>query len=108
VPPEICARIRFVLDRLTREDFLPRVGETFRVAESGIDLVLTEAAGFSTPGAVAGPRKAPFSLLFRGPKQPILPQRIWALENETLGRLEIFLVPIGPDAGGMRYEAVFN
>ena len=97
-----------MLDRLTRDDFLPRVGETFRVAESGADLVLTEAAGFSTAGAGAGPRKAPFSLLFRGPKQPVLPQRIWALENEALGRLEIFLVPIGPDADGMRYEAVFN
>ena len=97
-----------MLDRLTREDFLPRVGETFRVAESGADLVLTEAAGFSVPGAGAGPRKAPFSLFFRGPKQPVLPQRIWALENEALGHLEIFLVPLGPDAEGMRYEAVFN
>ncbi|MFI5120546.1 MAG: DUF6916 family protein [Thermoanaerobaculia bacterium] len=95
-----------MLDRLTREDFLPRVGETFRVAESGADLVLIEATAFS--GAGAGPRKAPFSLFFRGPKQPVLPQRIWALENEALGRLEIFLVPIGPDADGMRYEAVFN
>lgn len=95
-------------DLLTREVFLPRVGETFRVAEGGADLVLTEAADLSVRGAGAGPRKAPFSLLFMGPKQPVLPQRTWALENEALGRLEIFLVPIGPDAGGMRYEAIFN
>lgn len=97
-----------MLDRLTREDFLPRLGETFRVAEAGVDLVLAEAAGLSVGGAAAGPRKAPFSLLFRGPKQPVLSQRIWALDNVALGRLEIFLVPIGPDADGVQYEAIFN
>ena len=95
-------------DLLTREVFLPRVGETFRVAETGADLVLAEAASLAVHGASAGPRRAPFSLLFRGPKQPVLPQRIWALENEALGRLEIFLVPIGPDREGMQYEAIFN
>jgi len=96
-----------MVDVLTREDFLPRVGETFRVGETGTDLVLTEAASLAARGASAGPRRAPFSLLFRGPK-PVLPQRTWALENEALGRLEIFLVPIGADADGVRYEAIFN
>jgi hypothetical protein len=41
---------------------------------------------------------------FRGPSLPVLPQRIYALEHRTLGRLEIFLVPIG--AG--QYEAIFT
>jgi hypothetical protein len=53
-------------------------------------------------------RRAAFSALFRGPIRPVLPQRIYRLTNETLGTLELFLVPIGPDADGMRYEAVFN
>jgi hypothetical protein len=37
-----------------------------------------------------------------------VPQGIYKLENEKLGALEIFLVPIGPDEKGMRYEAIFN
>jgi hypothetical protein len=59
------------------------------------------------PDGQANPRES-FSLVFRGPPGPALPQRLYALEEESLGKLEIFLVPIGPDASGQRYEAVFN
>ncbi len=38
-----------------------------------------------------------------------LQQRIHALEHPQLGRLELFLVPVGPGPDGVpRYEAVFN
>lgn len=62
-----------------------------------------------TPGGepVDPTLRAPFSLLFRGPPEPILPQAIYALEHATLGVSEIFLVPLAPDADGTRYEAVF-
>jgi hypothetical protein len=53
-------------------------------------------------------RRQPFSVVFRGPNEPVLPQRIYTLQNETLGSLDLFLVPIGPDDEGMRYEAVFT
>jgi hypothetical protein len=52
--------------------------------------------------------REPFSLVFAGPAAPVLPQSIYRLENDDLGALEIFLVPIGRDAGGTRYEAAFN
>ena len=55
-----------------------------------------------------GPRKQPFSLYFRSPQRGVLPQAIYQVEHEQMGPLEIFLVPIGPDEKGMRYEAVFN
>ena len=57
-----------------------------------------------------GPRAEPFSAYFLGPKSPILRQRIFKVEHDQMGTLELFLVPIGPDprAGGMIYEAVFN
>jgi hypothetical protein len=99
-----------MLDRLTVADFKGRTGETFRIADpkGAIDVVLAEATDLSLRAAPPGSRRAPFSLIFRGPPKPVLPQRTYALENETMGRLEIFLVPIGPDAEGMRYEAVFN
>ena len=53
-------------------------------------------------------RQQPFSLLFRGPREFILPQKIHSMEHESLGKFEMFLVPIGPDEIGQRYEAIFN
>jgi hypothetical protein len=57
--------------------------------------------------AVHGSRTQ-FSLVFRGGPDPPLQQRIYCLEHEQLGALDLFLVPLGPDAAGQRYEAVFN
>jgi hypothetical protein len=59
-------------------------------------------------GAGAGLSRSPFSLVFRGGPSPPLPQRIYRVEHEALGALDIFLVPIGPDEVGQRYEAVFT
>ena len=52
--------------------------------------------------------RAPFSLVFRAPPETMLPQQIFAVEHDDMGILEIFLVPIGPDHEGMRYEAIFT
>jgi hypothetical protein len=30
------------------------------------------------------------------------------VEHTTLGRFDLFLVPLGPDDAGARYEAVFS
>jgi hypothetical protein len=38
----------------------------------------------------------------------LLPQRIYRLEHDELGALDLFLVPIGRDDSGVRYEAVFT
>lgn len=100
-----------VLDKLTVEEFRGQVGKPFRlmpVEAPAIEVVLTEARDLSLASSVPGAKRKPFSLVFRGPSGPVLPQRIYALENEALGRLEIFLVPIGADTDGVRYEAIFN
>jgi hypothetical protein len=101
--------MRRMLESLKIEDFLERVGDEFRLEgpSGAVPLTLAEATDLSRPEA-PGPRRSPFSLIFRGPLAPVMPQRTYALEHASLGRLEIFIVPIGPDASGMRYEAVFN
>lgn len=88
------------------------IGQPFRIALSDgeIELSLAEAksivAGRAEPAA--GERK-PFSLLFRGgPPDRYLPQATYSLEHAALGALPIFLVPLGPDQQGMRYEAIFT
>jgi hypothetical protein len=37
-----------------------------------------------------------------------LQQHIYRLEHEQLGALALFLVPLGPEQGRMRYGAIFN
>ena len=99
-----------MLEDLTRESFAPHVGSEFRLPVEGrasVSLTLIEATALGPPRAGA-PARAPFSLVFRGPRAPMLPQRIHRLEHDALGPLEIFIVPIGPDGEGMRYEAIFT
>jgi hypothetical protein len=102
-----------MLDRLTVESFAPTVGELYALDDDELgrlELELLEARTHA-PGAPptdAGGVRSPFSLLFRGPREPVMPQRIRRLEHGALGRLELFLVPVGQDEAGTRYEAVFG
>jgi hypothetical protein len=100
-----------MLERLTCADFARDVGTTFRLEwgdARGIPLVLVEAK--EVPGRAGSPDapRTPFTLVFRGPAEPVFPQRTYALAGPASGRLEIFLVPVGRDAAGVLYEAVFN
>jgi hypothetical protein len=49
-----------------------------------------------------------FSLFFHGPPDPFMPQAIHKLKNERMGEVSLFLVPVGQDREGFRYESVFN
>jgi hypothetical protein len=98
-----------MLDRLTHEDFAGLVGDRFRLVagpEAALEVELIEATALRA--AAEAPRRQPFSLVFRAPASVVLPQRIYRVEHARFGALDLFLVPIGPDAQGMRYEAVFN
>jgi len=53
-------------------------------------------------------RAAPFTLILRGPRTPLLAQATYAVRHPRRGMIEIFLVPIGQDADGTRYEVTFN
>lgn len=93
---------------LTLETFAEHVAETFRVRGSADDVGVDITLSFAEPlvqDAVGG--RTPFSIMFHGPADRILPQQIFAIEHETLGTFELFLVPLQPDQDGARYEAVF-
>jgi hypothetical protein len=53
-------------------------------------------------------RQERFSLLFRGPRETLLPQQLYNLRHESLGEFELFLVPVAEAPDGFVYEAVFN
>lgn len=102
-----------MLDRLTQAIFAPLVGKRFVLHETDsktVEIELIQATTLPPHPGRGGqlPQREPFSLWFRGPRAVVLPQRIYPLEHESLGRLDIFLVPIGPDEAGQRYEAIFN
>lgn len=100
-----------LLDQLTANDFIPHIDTPFTIRVNDdlvVPLVLTSVNERSDAFAVPGVGRLPFSLEFHGRHRGHLHQQIWRLEHETLGTLDLFLVPLGPDANGMRYEAVFN
>jgi hypothetical protein len=96
-----------VLEDFTVTTFAERVGETFRVGDGAeaVEMELLEAN--EAPGRSEAVR-VPFSIVFRGPVEPVLPQRTYRFEHDALGVFELFIVPIGPDESGMQYEAVFG
>lgn len=98
-----------MLENLTAATFQPLQGSTFRLPLEDRDPLTLELIEVSCLGVPGSEGREQFSLLFRGPAEPLLAQHLWRLEHESLGRLELFLVPIGPDAEGRhRYEAVFT
>lgn len=106
-----------MLETLTAQMFSPYVGETFhlildREPPVEMQLVSVTEAGFPAAGRGTAdpPGRVSFSLLFleQQHQNSYLPQRIYHLEHEQLGAMDLFLVPLGPVAGGMRYEAIFN
>ena len=93
---------------LALDHFKPLLQQRFLlIDESGVEHTadLLEAAPLSTPSFQG---RAPFSLVFRGPAQPSLPQREYTLQHPAFEALSLFLVPLGQDAQGTRYEAIFN
>uniref|UniRef100_UPI0035B31888 DUF6916 family protein n=1 Tax=Nocardioides simplex TaxID=2045 RepID=UPI0035B31888 len=94
------------------EDFSGLVGERFTTVvgdDAEVLLTLTEAVLGAEPGG-PGPDGTPrrqFSLVFAGPALPALGQGTRELSHAGLGVVALFLVPVGGDADGIRYQAAF-
>lgn len=54
------------------------------------------------------PPQEGFTLVFMAPHNTPPEQHLYRLEHDILGSMELFLVPIGQDDRGIRFEAVFN
>jgi hypothetical protein len=100
-----------MFETLSLSDFSPVVGSSFQVRtepDVSLQLELLEAVKLSDIPAGFSQRSESFSLLFRGPADMMLSQQMCPLSHADLGELSVFLVPVGRDADGIQYEAVFN
>jgi hypothetical protein len=102
--------------KLEAETFAPHVGETFEVVPS-VAGERFEAVLSSCEDTPYGSReelretlgRVPFSLMFHAPDPSwYAPQQTFSLRHPELGELDLFLVPLGPDDRGMRYQAVIS
>lgn len=91
------------------EHFKARQGQHYVLCLDGgaeLQTLLLEVCALKKP---ALDERTPFSLLFKGPAAPLLPQRTYRLrqvaDNESL---DMFMVPVSADATGVHYEAVFS
>jgi hypothetical protein len=85
------------LETLTTADFAALRGDRFRITPDDaapFDAELVEVTEIvREPGG-----RAPFSLVFKGGPSPPLPQRIYRVQHQRLGAIEILLVPSPPTA----------
>lgn len=99
------------IEWLTHEHFTPLVGQDVAVSVGNdvLTMRLVEATAGTQPGGRGpeGQERVQFSLVFRGPADPMLTQGTYAVTHEALGEQDLFLVPLGRDADGVRYEAAF-
>lgn len=92
-----------MFSELLDREFIVDVDDTHSV---GMELI--EIYDISDSRGGKSTARTPFSLIFRGPEDPIYPEAIYRFEHEELGTHDILITPAGPDTDGMRYEAVFS
>ena len=99
-----------MLDKLQKDDFIPHLHEIFQIRLDGTEPIDLELVSVTALSQTPGPRRRqPFSLHFLGPvSTQYLVQHIYALEHPQMGDLAMFIVPLGPEGGRMRYEAIFT
>ena len=104
-----------MLDQLSSNDFMKHLNSVFSLTcDSGeyvkVKLIEVSELHINDNNDINrnDKRRRPFSIVFSGPPHPVLPQGIHTLGHSEMQSLNLFVVPIGMDSTGMRYEAVFN
>lgn len=98
------------LDQLDGGDFRPYLNTTFLIRLEGLDPIPLDLINVTETGSKPWPKaRQTFALHFLGPvSSQYLLQHIYTLDHPHMGLLELFLVPLGPELGRMRYEAIFS
>lgn len=95
-----------MIEQLDSKSFSQQLHTTFQVlvpAIGAVPLELIEVTEYTDQ-----PKLEQFCLIFRGPRDPWFQQKIHTVEHEVLGKMDLFIAPLGPDDKGMRYQVIFN
>lgn len=97
-----------MLDQLTIDDFEPLLDRevSLRFGEQRQSARVVEVA---RRGDKPAQGRQPFSVILEsGPNDGYWPQGVHTLIHPDHGELALFMVPLGPGSGGMRYEIAIN
>ena len=97
-----------MLESFNEGTFAPLLNTEFTLYPEPARAVKVELVEVNGDGDQKVPGLERFSLVFRGPLKYMIQQQTVPLEHEALGLQHLFLVPVGREADGFRYEAVFN
>jgi hypothetical protein len=95
-----------MLEELNSRVFSELLHTTFKMQVPGATPLPLEL--FEVAERDHSPKVEQFSLFFRGPLTPCCPQGIYEVAHDKLGIFEVFVVPLGPESGGMTYQVAFN
>jgi hypothetical protein len=96
-----------MLEGITHQSFESIIGETVDL-KSGNDHFRATIEDVSLLTEHPSHSRQPFSVILRADDAQDHGQRVYQVSHPRLGVLDLFAVPIGPGATGMRYEIVFN
>ncbi len=98
-----------MLDELHASDFTPLEGSVLPIRfnpQVTLDARLIEVSEVKGESPLS---RNPFHLVFQTEqKNEYYPQAIYTLIHPEKGDIELFMVPLGDDGKGMRYEIVFS
>ena len=89
------------------EHFSACLKQQFRLQNGEASIELTLISVEPHAAQADGTQPTAYSLVFQGAPGARLPQSMYRFKHTDLGEFELFIVPIGEDAAGVRYEAVF-
>ena len=97
-----------MLEKLGKEDFERLKNTKFRLFDDVGAFVELELVDVTDEMVHLNDAAERFSLYFHLPGTQLLPQRIYRMEHDELGSLELFIVPLGREGEGFSYQAVFS
>ena len=93
-------------EQLTKANFDPHLNTTFEIHAEGGDTIEAELVKIE---AKQSEWVESFSVIFRGPKEPVLPHETHQVKHPEMGELNLFMGPIVYEKqDGIYYEAVFT
>jgi len=98
------------MEQITYGDFKPFLNDTFRIEVNPSSLIDMDLVSVDPLGnTIEQDANQAFAVVFRrDTDDDNLLQRIYTVTHPEMGDIEAFLVSIGADEIGMRYEAVFT